>query len=291
MKTVIAGMLLLTAVGNCGTLDYMSFSTVLIREVKPVVELANGKNYEVWLKPEAEYVLIPKKMTVLGSGLIVIADGIPYLVTARHVATGMTENCEITFRGTNGVPETIGLRALTGQPQFTWIHSEAADISVHALPTITTNGSRLLEGRAVPLGWLESQTNLPSRDLTLTALGFPLGLGAAEVFEPISKESKRSSGFLKDANGTFFLLQDPSVGGFSGGPLFQSGDPRVVVAGESQIGVASGGAKIWGFVSATYSDETGGKMCRITPAAFAVDLIQKVQGSIRVTRPSVPAAN
>jgi hypothetical protein len=140
-----------------------------------------------------------------------------------------------------------------------------------------------LDRRALPLAALESGTNLPSRDVFVTALGFPLGLGAQGQFIPLSRESKVASGMLSDDKGCFFLLQDPSVSGYSGGPLIEPGDPRVIST-PSGIATVTGGTRCWGFVFGNYSDETGGKMCRITPAFYAVQLIHEAENTLHIVQ-------
>ena len=259
-------------------IDEVSRSVVFLQDNRPVTEQVNGKPLEVWFKLPNTNVFIQKTQPVTGSGLIVVSRDVAYLVTAKHVASVMTEECEIVMRGDKLEPLHIKLREITGQTNISWFHDPIADLSIHPLPTITADGLLILRRRAVPLELLESQTNLPSREVYVTALGFPLGIGAMGTqFIPLSRESKVSSGILNDASGLFFLLQDPSVNGYSGGPLVESGDPRFI--GHAAV---SGGTRCWGFVSATYSDETGGKMCRITPAFYAAALIRKAEKELRI---------
>jgi hypothetical protein len=149
-----------------------------------------------------------------------------------------------------------------------WICHSNADIAIHPLLT-----AQKLCG--IALDQLESGQNLPSRDTYVTVLGFPLGLGAEGAFEPLSLQTKLSSGLLTDNNdGTrYFLLQDPAVNGYSGGPLFETGE------GLRLPGVTfdSKPWRCWGFVLGTLPDESGGKMARITPSFYAVELIRKFE--------------
>lgn len=278
-------------ISSAGTIDDTSRSVVFLGQNLPVVEEVNGMRLEVWLKLPATNVFIPKQKRMMGSGFVVVSSNICYLITARHVATNMTEDCEVVMRGDKMEPLRFTLSSITGQPAVRWFHHSSADVSIHPLPTITSQGVMALDRRAMPLEFLESQTNLPSRESYVTALGFPLGLGAEGEFIPLSRDSKVSSGMLNDVGGTFFLLQDPSVSGYSGGPLIQSGDPRVIARDRTaaSIAVVSGGARCWGFVSATFGDETGGKMCRVTPAFYAVELVHKAQRELTIwpgVRPS-----
>ena len=140
-----------------------------------------------------------------------------------------------------------------------------------------------MERRALPIEVLESKANPPSRDIHVTALGFPLGLGAEGEFLPLCRESKVSSGFLKDGASLFFLLQDPSVSGYSGGPIIEPGDPRIV-----GIQILQGGTRCWGFVSGTFGDESGGKMCKVVPAFYAVELVREISAVLRIVDVSSP---
>ncbi len=276
--------------GWSSTIDEISRSVVFLSQNVPVVEDNNGIRFEVWLKFPGTNAFIPKQKRISGSGFVVASSNLCYLVTAKHVATNMTEDCELVMRGDKKEPLRFKISSITGQPAIRWFHHTNADISIYPLPTITSQGLMALDRRAVPLEFLESQTNLPSRDTIVTALGFPLGLGAEGEFIPLSRDSKVSSGILNDGGSQFFLLQDPSVSGYSGGPWIQSGDPRVVATDTTaaSISVVSGGVRCWGFVSGTFGDETGGKMSRITPSFYAVDLIRKAERELRIWPASAP---
>jgi hypothetical protein len=279
------------SVGWSSTIDDISRSVVFLSQNVPMVEEMNGIRFEVWLKFPATNAFIPKQKRISGSGLVVVSSNLCYLITAKHVATNMTEDCELAMQGDKKEPLRFKLSSITGQPAIRWFHHTNADVSVYPLPTITSQGATALDRRAMPFEFLESQTNLPSRDTYVTALGFPLGLGAEGEFIPLSRDSKVSSGILNDGGSLFFLLQDPSVSGYSGGPLVQSGDPRVVATDRTaaSISVVSGGARCWGFVSGTFADETGGKMSRITPSFYAVELIHKAQRELRIWPASAPS--
>jgi hypothetical protein len=164
----------------------------------PVVEEMNGMPFEVWFKLPGTNAFIPKQKRIAGSGFIVTSSNVCYLITARHVATNMTEDCEVVMRGDKMEPVRFRVSSITGQPAASWFHHSIADVSIHPLPTITEEGVKALDRRALPLEFLDSQTTLPSRDAILTALGFPLGLGAEGEFIPLSRDSKLSSGLLKD---------------------------------------------------------------------------------------------
>ena len=66
----------------------------------------------------------------------------------------------------------------------------------------------------------------------------------------------------------FFCLENPSVGGYSGGPVFDLGYERMgstISTKEKTI--------LHGIVHGTMSDDTGGKISLITPMFYVKDLI------------------
>src|ERR1017187_1471738 len=64
------------------------------------------------------------------------------------------------------------------------------------------------------------------RNIQLTVIGFPLGFGVKEYFSPLTFRTFASSGLLTfnrfDINTpqVFIVLENPSVGGYSGGPVY-----------------------------------------------------------------------
>lgn len=271
-----------------GTVDYVSRSVVFLRDSKPVTKVVNGTSYQVWLWNPSDKSAMLQTYSVSGSGLIVADSNMCYLVTAKHVATNMSPGCEVIMGSIDRAPLRFKLSDITGQPGVGWYFDPHADIAVHPLPTVTSVGMKALTRRAVPLGFLASGTNAPSRDITVTALGFPLGLGATGQFLPLCRGSKVSSGMLHDGQGYFYLLQDPSVSGYSGGPLVESDDARLQATPRGIMPVVDR-PQCLGFVCSTYGDETGGKMCRIVPAFYAVDIIHRIERTMHVVR--VPRAS
>ena len=96
----------------------------------------NGTRYEVWWKNPNTNIFIPKLTKISGSGLIVTnSSNVCFLITARHVAVNMTEECEIIMRGDQKEPLHIKPSSITGQPAVRWFHHKDVDIS----STPTTN--------------------------------------------------------------------------------------------------------------------------------------------------------
>jgi hypothetical protein len=101
-----------------------------------------------------------------------------------------------------------------------------------------------------------------------------LGLGAEPVFSPLTKATYAASGFLKlprfdnGSKTTFCILEDPSIGGYSGGPvvdisLFKFGGLQLVESDTRVVGLIHG----------TISDPTGGKLAAVTPSYFIIETL------------------
>ena len=104
-------------------------------------------------------------------------------------------------------------------------------------------------------------------------MGYPLGLGTDGYMSPLSLESKASSGYLTlsrfdtQTTCTFFMLQDPSIGGYSGGPVY---DISIYQMGGFMS--TGSGTILHGFIHGTIGDNTGGKLAAVTPAFYFHDV-------------------
>lgn len=262
-----------------GTLDDLAGSVVFLKDKVPIMESVNGEAFEVWLKHPRSNIVLQKTLEVSGSGFLVGTERLVYLVTAKHVATNMGRNAEVSLRGGDGKPVTLrlGQFAGDGSAHLTWIHHAHLDLSIHPMVPVGGDVQEAVRGHVLPVGALKTNGLVPSRDLVLTTLGFPLGLGVQTEFAPIAKESKPASGFLTEGEYGFFLMQDPSISGFSGAPVFEPGDPRVVATSTNGLGIAFGGTGCWGVVSATLGDVSGGKMARIIPSRYVAGMIEEFE--------------
>jgi hypothetical protein len=66
-------------------------------------------------------------------------------------------------------------------------------------------------------------------------------------------------------------LESPSVGGYSGGPVFDLG---YQIVGVMTTTTGSGKTICHGLIHGTISDDTGGKMAAVTPAFYLSDLLR-----------------
>jgi len=291
---MLAFLVTATSTQRCkgGVLDDLEGSVLLLRDKVPVKEVVNGTEFEVWLRDPRVNAVLQKTFDVSGSGFLVASERVGYLVTAKHVATNMGRSCGVSLRGAEGKTVTLTLSALIGvrNQQLGWIHHPDLDLSVHPILPDTPEAIEAVRGKALPIQALKTNRLAPNRDLVLTTLGFPWGLGAELRFSPIAKESKPASGFIQEGIYGFFLMQDPSVSGFSGAPVFEPGDPRVVATSTNGVGVAYGGTGCWGLVSATLADISGGKMARIIPSQYLVDVIRDFEKNVAFRAADAPPA-
>lgn len=213
----------------------------------------------------------------IGTGFFVSSTG-PYLVTASHVAAFLTPASKITFRAKSDTPVSLSLMELTaGVSQLQWRLHPEADVAVLRL-TLNAQTAPFMQGRFLKLEMIDSAESAPLRERTVTVMGFPLALETTGRFSPITSDGKPASGLLRipradtKKEATFFLLDKPSIGGFSGGPVYLLPAPYAS-GGALVFSDVSAPPKVVGLVHGTISDNTGGKLAAIVPSRFIHDTI------------------
>lgn len=195
-----------------------------------------------------------------------------WIVTAGHVAMETTDSTKIVIATKDGKAETLPLKMFG--PLTNWKHHSIADISVFQI-TFSDINNKFMENRFFQYNHFNTTKTVVSRDFELTCIGFPRGLGTEGSFSPFTFRSYASSGFVTlpradtKTLSEFFCLENPSVGGYSGCPVFD-------------LGYSTNGAmtitkeKTWchGIMHGTMSDNTGGKLALVTPAFYLKDIIQ-----------------
>jgi len=267
-------LLLLVAPCLSQTVDQLSAIVVLLYRTEEHPAMKDGKPIMDGDKPRIE------RVTKYGTGFFVTPDGsTTILVTAEHVSTEIKSDFRIIARGESDTPLEMSSEQLAGTKDVDWITHGKEDVAVTILhPNKDTLVK--LAGRFMSRNQIASDSVAPSRDRPLTALGFPLALGAAGHFSPISRDSKPVSGLITlprfdiQTPATFFLLGDPSIAGFSGAPVFLIAAPYTT--GQLLSLPASGTPTLCvGVVHGTISDDTGGKMAAITPSMYLLETIDK----------------
>lgn len=214
-----------------------------------------------------------------GTGFITIYKDNYLLVTAAHVVKGLDTSAQIHYFDTAAINKNISLpaksrRLLDFFPSksvaFQNEHVEG-DVFIIKLFPKTKVDSTWLQAVALPFQNINPGLESISRDIDITVYGYPLYDKA--LFEPITFKTTLSSGILRLPRADtkklsyFYLLQDPGMQGFSGGPVF---------IGAETGGMMFGPDRTWliGIVHGTFGDVSGGKYAAITPSAYIVDLIK-----------------
>lgn len=217
----------------------------------------------------------------IGTGSLISSEERLYLVTAAHVAKNMKPSGGFILSDVNDKPIKIGWSEVTKihGSFIPWIIHKEADLALLLLNPSEELFVERFRQRFVPIGVFSSEKQAPSRDLTLTSVGFPLGLGLMEYLSPLTFESKASSGFITlnradtQTPSTFFILENPSVGGYSGCAVYDISVHKI-----GSLTTTGSGTKCYGFMHGTMSDSTGGKLAMVTPSYYLYDLIQSCKG-------------
>jgi hypothetical protein len=226
-----------------------------------------------------------------GTGFLVTSKK-QYLVTAAHVARFITPKSVLTMRNPGDVPITVAFEKLfPSKAQLPWHLHPEADVAVLELQ-LNHETFQSFTGRFLHMDMLFSDEAAPQRERPLVAMGFPLTLGTGDRFSPITVEAKAASGLLRlnrlDTNteATFFVLDKPSIGGYSGAPIYLMPWPYSDSASLKFIDRASPEAKpkCVGIVHGTTGDNTGGKLAVIVPSVFVVKLIREIEESGQVPK-------
>ena len=283
VSTAIAVAILLcrgiTAAEQEDPLETLAAAVAFIQTPKIQVVQVDGKPHEVFLKAPGDKEPKPSVQTDTGTGFFVIKGEVLFLVTARHVSQTTSPISTVTIRTEKDKPASFPMSDLTGDEKpLNWIAHDQADVAALKLNPKQSLAPHL-EKHFLSVEIFQEELAAPSRSRELTTLGFPLGLGIGERFSPLSRESRPASGLLtlgtltKDDLGTYFLLDSPSIGGFSGSPVCAL--PGAYMTGSSII--VGSGLQCFGLVHGTVSDSTGGKMAAIVPSAFLRQLLAKVK--------------
>jgi hypothetical protein len=213
----------------------------------------------------------------VGTGTLIVFSERPFILTAKHVADDITINGKIVVMGEGDKPLVIPIKKLVANSKLEWKNHSEADIAIFEITPQDEQTSSILQQRFLPLEFFSKVKAAPSRDLFLTSIGFPLGLGIHEHFSPLTFESKASSGLLSLPRAdtktiqTFFALENPSVGGYSGCPVV---DLSIFKAGS--MATYGDGTCFYGVMHGTISDDTGGKIALVTPSYYVHELFNSL---------------
>ncbi|MDD4995839.1 MAG: serine protease [Candidatus Omnitrophica bacterium] len=250
---------------------------VLLEQKSNIASISiNGVKSELWYKEPGSAEPKPRYEFFQGTGFLVSSENNKlFLVTAAHVALTMTPSAQITFKGENDAPISLALSEASGfKKELPWVYHPEADVAV--LPLFPENVIliKYFKNHFLPQSLISSEKVPPSRDIPLTVFGFPLGFGAVDTFSPLTKTSHTASSLMQLSrfdNGkvtTFYILEDPSITGYSGGPVFDVSMYKI-----GALSTTGSGTKLVGIMHGTLSDPTGGKLAAVVPSYFIVETI------------------
>ena len=210
------------------------------------------------------------KEILLGTGSFIEKDNKFYILTASHVISSNTPVTHIKLSDVNKKCVSLSLTQLNKNQK--WLSHPIADMCVFE---IDSSNNDWIKTRSFPYNQCSLNMNGFNRDIELTTVGFPCGLGASSHFSPLTFRSFPSIEVISLMRfdlpivSDFFLLEDPSIGGYSGGPVFDLGykvDGLITQTKEETIlyGI------MHGFIG---NGTTGGEMAAVTPISYLKDLI------------------
>lgn len=209
----------------------------------------------------------------VGTGNFIVNNDDCYIVTAEHVKNNVMADTIIVFGEANSTNHTVLLSDITSG---VWRIHATADLAAIQLDHSKLN--HRFQNRFLPMSQVLSSQETLSRDVELTVAGFPSGLGVnitgSHKFSPLTFRTYLSSSYISMAradNGKlcdFVCLENPSMGGYSGGPVFDLGYLKTPLMLQHY-----GETKLLAFVHGTMSDKTGGKIALVTPGYYLQDII------------------
>lgn len=217
----------------------------------------------------------------MGSGFFCATERNYMIITAHHVAVGFNTNTEVMFHSGSNAPTKILLQNVIPKgKKLIAAQDEVNDVAIlHVAPQYDRDIGIFSTILAWPAKNIPTTISAPERNAPLVMFGFPQGLGALGKdisYAAISRSGKPSSGLL-DLTGRYvypgrmFIIEAPSVGGFSGGPVFDLGEPRI--SGNNNLVIGGSPVACVGIVSGNFE---GDKMGIITPIGHAGKLIQSL---------------
>ena len=224
--------------------------------------------------------VIQKKIVLLknldgnhGSGTIIKYKDRFFLLSAHHVISVLTNESEMLFRNAAGQVDSLKLKAVFPDPTKQSSHIEG-DVEVLLLSPRNQNDIKLFELLSFDVNVVYKElTDIP-RELNVIVYGFPLY--SLKNFEAMSYYSYLSSGLMdlpradNKKTSWFYLLENPAMQGFSGGPVFISMSKQGMTPGPSQTFLI-------GVVHGTQYDNTGGKFAMITPSWYIANLLDSLK--------------
>jgi hypothetical protein len=267
-----------------GDVEKFFHAVVFVSTERNQIQTIDGVDYEVYLKNIKTGGVQVQKSREIGTAFFVSKDNDVYLVTASHVARGTGSNTFITVSSPSNNPSKVLLKELIeasqiNGDQFNWTTHPTADVAVLHLNHLKAKD--LVGSQYIPYDWIYNELDAPTRQIELYVYGFPLGLGVdnQKIVAPISKKYNSASDLVElprfdnHVLSTFFLIDDPSIQGMSGGPVISL--PQNFWRGTDVLNME----KFWifGLVHGVISNGGGGYGA-IVPAKYIFETIALAPG-------------
>ena len=194
-----------------------------------------------------------------------------YLLTAQHVAVDMKANSNVVFRVSGDKPAILNL--IQFNKNLDWVVHPEADLALLEINPFNKATEQRLQEWSFPSDFIHKDHSTLSRDNDVTFFGYPLLDLNLVHFSTLSFKAYLASGFITNKrydNGkknTFFYLDQPSMGGCSGGGVFASVKKAEYYALNNTL--------MLGIMHGTAGDKTGGKLAAITPSFYVWDILPK----------------
>lgn len=267
------------------TVAYLRQETLVRKDIE-------GKSYEIWLKADDQTAPKPWIQSSIGTGFFVEHQNKLFLVTAAHVANKMFDSATVTIHGKENKPIKLKIQDLCGYVDSPrWVQHPHADVAVLQLNPSSEFQNQYLLNKFLQSSILVKELVAPTITIQVAVLGFPISLGVKKHFSPLIMRSYVSSGLLelKTQSGridTFFVLEQPSIGGYSGAPVFDLVGPTL---GEgTAFKVTNRPQKCYGLIHGTLPDKTGSKLAVVVPSALIVETLNMSVNNSLTTQSTGP---
>jgi hypothetical protein len=212
--------------------------------------------------------------TNTGTGFLVTTKDQYFLVTAKHVADALKiETTDIFFRDSSKTAISFKLQGFLKKPLVSGFN-ENSDFFILKLETTDMKKLDMLKKSSLNFDVFANDRKSIDRKIDVLVMGYPLF--DFEHFTPITFKSYFSSSLINVKFESMpkpflcYLLENPSMAGFSGGPVFVGVKDRASTPLTKTL--------IVGIVTGTKYDNTGGKFAIITPAFHLIDLLNNKNG-------------
>ena len=162
---------------------------VYLEAKKPKLERIKGVPYEIGFRipGSKEFTLVTENVT--GTGFFVRNNDRLFLATAGHVARNLKLKVRLISSDASGLSKPYSL-----DQKVKWIFSKKADVAVSQLndPLFISDFMH----RALDIKLLSETEHSAVPELPLAVIGFPLGLGVANKFSPLRRETQAASSLI-----------------------------------------------------------------------------------------------